>query len=79
MNREAILTTLHDALQGGFYINEGEEVIETTTFDDLKLDSLDKVEISMVVEDTFEITLPDDSFSELATIKEAVDLISNHL
>jgi|TARA_R110002074_G_scaffold232748_5_gene404385 acyl carrier protein len=79
MNKETILTTLHEALETGFYILEGEEVIETTTFDDLKLDSLDKVEIAMVVEDTFEITLPNDSFSELETIKEAVDLISNHL
>ena len=44
-----------------------------TTFDDLKLDSLDKAELVMTLEETFGITI--DSAEQLKTIGDVVALV----
>jgi len=50
-----------------------------TTFDDLGLDSLDKIEIKLSIEDDFGIELPEDSFAgDVQTVEDAVDLIMKH-
>ena len=44
-----------------------------TTFDDLKLDSLDKAELVMTLEETFGITI--DSAEQMKTIGDVVALV----
>jgi acyl carrier protein len=46
---------------------------------DLKLDSLDIVEIVMAIEDEFNITIPDEDVQKLRTVKDAVEYIRNKI
>lgn len=56
------------------------EVVESASFtNDLGADSLDTVELIMEFEKTFDITIPDDAAEKIATVKDAVDFISQSL
>lgn len=48
-------------------------VTRTKTFDELGIDSLDKINISFEVEEVFKITIPDDALSSLKTVGDVVD------
>ena len=43
--------------------------------DDLKADSLDKVEFIMELEDKYEITIPDDDYEKLQTVDDVVNYL----
>jgi acyl carrier protein len=57
------------------------EVIEPTDrlVDDLALDSLDAVELTMGIEDEFGLTILDADIKKLQTIADVLDLISHRL
>jgi acyl carrier protein len=44
-----------------------------TSFDELGIDSLDKINISFEVEEVFGITIPDDALGTLKTVGDVVD------
>jgi acyl carrier protein len=44
-----------------------------STFDELGLDSLDKINASFEVEDVFQIQIPDESMNSLRTVRDMVD------
>ena len=44
-----------------------------SNFDDLAIDSLDKINISFEVEDAFSIEIPDDALSSLKTVGDVVN------
>tara|TARA_B110000259_G_scaffold172658_1_gene205283 strand:+ start:59 stop:295 length:237 start_codon:yes stop_codon:yes gene_type:complete len=46
---------------------------------ELGADSLDVVELVMSLEEEFEIEIPDESASNISTVQEAVDYITNNL
>jgi acyl carrier protein len=48
-------------------------VTRASTFDELQIDSLDKINISFEIEDSFNIQIPDDSISSLKTVGDIVD------
>ncbi len=50
-----------------------ERVTRASTFDELEIDSLDKINISFEIEDTFNIQIPDDSINSLKTVGDIVD------
>jgi acyl carrier protein len=57
-----------------------EEITLDSDFElDLKLDSLDIVEIVMAIEEEFDITIPDDDVQKLRTVKDAVEYIRNKI
>jgi acyl carrier protein len=43
-----------------------------STFDELQVDSLDKINLSFEVEEMFSIAIPDDSLSSLRTVGDVV-------
>jgi acyl carrier protein len=43
-----------------------------TTFEELNVDSLDKINISFEVEEAFEIAIPDDALGSLKTVGDVV-------
>ena len=43
-----------------------------TTFDELQIDSLDKINLSFEVEEHFHIAIPDDSLNSLRTIADVI-------
>jgi acyl carrier protein len=50
-----------------------ESVTRDKTFDELAIDSLDKINISFEIEDAFNIQIPDDSIGRLKTVGDIVD------
>ena len=50
-----------------------ETITRASTFDSLAIDSLDKINISFEIEDSFNIQIPDDSISSLKTVGDIID------
>ncbi|HTD97488.1 MAG TPA: acyl carrier protein [Edaphobacter sp.] len=50
-----------------------ESVTLGSTFDELNIDSLDKINISFEVEEAFAIEIPDDALSTLKTVGDMVN------
>lgn len=60
-------------------ILDGYEVNKDSSFEDMGMDSLDKIELLMDLEDEFGIDIPDDTMSYLETFGEIVDYIEKHV
>jgi acyl carrier protein len=49
-----------------------ETITPATTFDELNIDSLDKINLSFEVEEIFAIEIPDDSLNSLRTVGDVI-------
>ena len=49
---------------------------DSSLFDDLGADSLDSVEIVMLIEEEFEIELADDEADSIFTVQEIIDIVT---
>ena len=49
-----------------------ESVTTASTFDELHMDSLDKINLSFEVEERFKISIPDDALNSLRTVGDVV-------
>jgi acyl carrier protein len=59
---------------------KSEAVISSnTTFADLKADSLDRVQILISLEDTYDISLPEEEVARVNTIGEFIELVKKKL
>ena len=58
---------------------EEAEVIPTASLqDDLGADSLDIVELTMALEEAFDIEIPDEDAEKIRTVSDAIDYIGKH-
>ena len=53
------------------------DVHMNTTFDELQIDSLDKINLSFAVEEMFAIEIPDESLNSLKTVGDVVRGVTN--
>lgn len=53
--------------------------LESSFADDLEADSLDVVEMLMLLEEKFEITIPEEAAEEMKSVKDAVEYIEKIL
>ena len=60
-------------------VEESEITSEASFVDDLGADSLDTVELVMALEEEFGIEIPDEEAEKIATVKDAVNYIEEHL
>ena len=59
---------------------EKERVVNTASFaDDLDADSLDQAELIMVMEEKFDVLIPDEDAETIVTVQNAIDYIKNIL
>jgi len=75
MNIQATIISL-TAKQLG--IGEDEISLDSNFMDDLGADSLDTVELVMLMEDEFGIEIPDDEVETMYTVKEMLNYITMH-
>lgn len=59
-------------------IESAEVTTEKSFTEDLDVDSLLMVEITVAIEDRFKVELPDDRAAELRTVGDAVSYVANH-
>ena len=60
-------------------VKEDEITAEASFVDDLGADSLDTVELVMVLEEEFETEIPDEDAEKITTVKQAVDYVNAHI
>ena len=53
-----------------------EQVTLNSTFEELKMDSLDAINLIFGVEEKFDISIPDDAAKSIRTVREMVDGVS---
>ena len=80
MNKEETRAKIQEVLTEGLFLNEDSNFdFELTFGEDLGLDSLDKIEVKLTIEDALDITLPEDSFAgDVLTVQDAVELVMEH-
>ncbi len=59
-------------------VDEDLVVMDASFIEDLGADSLDIVELIMSMEDEFGVDIPDTDAEKIATVKDAVDYITNN-
>jgi acyl carrier protein len=59
-------------------IDEADIALESNFMNDLGADSLDTVELVMILEDEFNIEIPDDVASELYTVGDVYNYLKNN-
>lgn len=79
MNRDIFLEKVKNIVSQQLKINI-EDIGEDTEFvADLKIDSLNLVELIMVIEESFNVKFPEDETLEIKTVRQAVDQIEKAL
>lgn len=58
-------------------VPEKDVVPEASFVDDLGADSLDQVELIMAMEETFDISIPDEDAEKIGTVQDTIDYIKN--
>jgi len=56
-------------------VNEDQVTLEASFVDDLGADSLDTVELVMLLEEEFDTEIPDDEAEKINTVQAAVDYV----
>ena len=75
--RDEVKEKLIDIVVDQLQVNR-DQVEEATSFvDDLGADSLDIAELTMEIEDTFDINIPDDE-EGIKTVADSIDYIMKH-
>lgn len=75
MTKEEILQTLIPIIEDSLNVKPAQIVPEANFRDDLSADSLDQVELMMLIEKKFEISFTDSELEKVATVQDAIDLI----
>lgn len=75
MSKEDILKRLVEVLVRDYWWRTAKKITETTTADDIDMDSLDVFEFIVVVEDEFEIEIPDEVFDTWKNLGDVVEWV----
>ena len=59
-------------------VDEDKIKLESNLAEDLKIDSLDAVELVMTLEEEFDIKLPDDVLKQLTTVEDVVKCVDQY-
>ncbi|GGY15946.1 acyl carrier protein [Streptomyces xanthochromogenes] len=77
-NNTDILNTLTEIVAEVAGVDSAQVTTEKSFIDDLDIDSLSMVEITVALEDRFAVKFPDDRIAELKTVGETVSYIAAH-
>ncbi|MBQ1935574.1 MAG: acyl carrier protein [Clostridia bacterium] len=68
---EKVRTLLAEQLE----LDENEIQLDSSFVEDLGADSLDVVEMLMILEEEFDVTVPDEDAEKFQTVKDVVDFL----
>lgn len=78
MNRDDVLQLVREHLSKELEVDI-DRIQESTRFrEDLEADSLDLVELTMELEDTYGIRIPDEEAVKIKTVGQAADFVAAH-
>jgi acyl carrier protein len=78
LQNSEIFEEVKNALNEHLGVDQSEIKEDSKLVDDLGADSLDLVELTMDLEEKFEIKIPDEDVSKLVDVKSIVDYVSSH-
>ncbi|KOG51526.1 acyl carrier protein [Streptomyces griseoflavus] len=78
VNDTDILNAIAKIVEEVADVASAEVTAEKSFTDDLDIDSLLMVEITVAIEDRFEVQIPDDRSAELRTVGDVVGYIADH-
>jgi acyl carrier protein len=79
VERADVLTRIREHLATELEIDPGQIREETRFKEDLEADSLDLVELTVELEDTYGIRIPDDQAANIVTVGQAADFVFSHV
>ncbi len=77
--KEEIIGKVKDLISQSLGVSSDEIVGDASFIDDLGADSLDIVEMVMLIEKEFDIEIPDEDAEKISTVQHAIDYINDHL
>lgn len=69
---KAVIELIHDSIM----VQQERIKPESNLISDLSMDSLDRVELCIAVEDEFGIEIPDDVAEQLVTVQQVIDKVT---
>jgi acyl carrier protein len=75
MDRAEVEAKMTDLLVQELGLDRDKISMAATFEEDLEVDSLGVVELLMALEDTFEVTIPDEEAESIGTVGQAVDIV----
>ena len=78
MSREEILGRIREHLATELEVDPAVIVDGTRFREDLEADSLDLVELTVELEDTYGIRIPDEEAAQILTVGQAADFVAAH-
>jgi acyl carrier protein len=75
MVKEEVVSKIKELIKNSLGVNEDEITPDSSFIDDLGADSLDIVELVMLIEKDFDIEIPDEDAEKIATVQDAIDYI----
>ncbi len=77
-NTEEVVSKVKDLISQSLGVSPDEIVPDASFIDDLGADSLDIVELVLLIEKEFDIEIPDEDAEKIATVQHAIDYINDH-
>ena len=78
-SKEEVTAKISNLITQSLGVSADEIVPDASFIDDLGADSLDIVELVMLMEKEFDTEIPDEDAEKIATVQDAVDYISNNV
>jgi len=76
---EEVVGKVKDLISQSLGVSPDEIVADASFIDDLGADSLDIVELVMLIEKEFNIEIPDEDAEKISTVQHAIDYINDHM
>jgi acyl carrier protein len=79
MEREEVMNRIREHLAAELEVDTSAIADGTRFKEDLEADSLDLVELTVELEDTYGIRIPDDQAARILTVGQAADYVAAHV
>lgn len=73
--KEEVVSKIKELIKNSLGVSEDEIALDSSFIDDLGADSLDIVELVMLIEKEFDIEIPDEDAEKISTVQDAIDYI----
>lgn len=79
MTREEVKQKVIEVISEQVAYDQDDPITEDMTLEDLTMDSLDKVEVLMSLEEEYDVNITDEDADKCVTVKDVVDLMDRVL
>lgn len=79
MTREEVKQKVIEVISEQVAYDQDDPITEDMTLEDLTMDSLDKVEVLMSLEEKYDVNITDEDAEKCVTVKDVVDLMDRVL